>query len=232
MADIASGVRKSVKHAIIDKANSTIVIAVAVAVFVVIFSLFAGRALISQSLYHGRVISEKQEALKIARTNRATAEDLKVKYQSFATEAVNILQGNPTGDGPRDGDNAKIVLDALPSEYDFPALSSSIEKILLEGGYQIESVGGSEEKGKQNSSSSTGSSSRKSQPVQIPYPLTIETSPDSIIKFLETLEKSIRPFKIVSLDISGKSDSLEASIEMVTYFQPTTGLSISSKEVK
>ncbi len=224
--------QKSEKHAIVDRANTTILIAVSVAVFIVVFSGFAMRSLISQGNYHRRVISEKREALSVLVDNSAAVEELERVYTAFEGEAVNVLGGDPDGDGPVDGDNAKIVLDALPSEYDYPGLSSSLEKLLVDGGYQITSIGGSEDASRQ--SETPGESSVTSNPVpqDIPYPFTIVSSPENTLKLLELLEKSIRPFYVETLKLEGQGGNLSANIGLKTFYLPATGLDVSTKVVK
>lgn len=222
----------SEKHSIIDKANSRMLIMISVAVFVVVFSAFAVRALISQSFYQNRVIAEKKEALRTLRDNNKKAQELEQSYLSFVTEPVNVIGGNPTGTGPRDGDNAKLVLDSLPSIYDYPAISSSIEKILLDGGFQIESVGGQEDPSLLEESESTTIITTQPDPVEIPYPFSVTTDAESGVRLLQILEASIRPFSVNSLSIVGQQSSLQIDIDLNTYYQPASGLVITTKEVQ
>lgn len=217
-------------HDIISKDNTRMVIAVSGAVFVVIFCLLASRALLSQSFYQNKVISEKKDTLKIVEANMDAVSDLEKSYISFATEPVNVIGGNPTGTGPKDGDNAKIVLDSLPDVLDYPALSSSIEKILLDGGYTIQSIGSDD----QVASTDAPSEGENviSVPTEIEYPFKVSTTPESALSFLQTLEASIRPFSITDLKIEGSSNNLEISIGMKTYYQPSSGLQVGTKVVK
>lgn len=224
---IASG-HKSIKHDIIDKNNNTVLIAVAGATFVFIFCAFAARALISQSLYHGRVIGEKEKTLDQVRSNLAAVEELKQSFDAFQSEPINILGGNPSGDGPLDGNNAKLVLDALPSKYDFPALSSSFEKILKTGGYDIGSIGGAEDISLATSVDAAG----VVQPVQIPYSFTVNADRPSTQTLLETLEKSIRPMFVERLLIQSGETILETRVTLHTYFAQSKTFELGSKEVK
>jgi hypothetical protein len=228
----------SIKHSIIDKANSTMLISVSIAVFIVVFSAFSIKALVSQSLYHSRVIAEQEKTLKVLNNNSSAAEQLRETYVAFATQSINVLGGNPAGNSPRDGDNAQIVLDALPSEYDFPALSSSIEKILVEGGYQIGSIGGTEDSSQIGSDEDSPGVSGGSvattgavSPVEIPYPFTIEASQDSVQILLETLESSIRPFYVSSLSLDGQGSNLRTKLDVKTFYQPATSLQVSTTEI-
>ena len=223
---------KSKKRIIIDKTNAKIFIYIAVTVFIVVFSVFAGRSLISQNFYNQKVIGEKKDALSQAEDNIEEINNLEAVYQSFATEPVNVLGGDPKGTAPLDGENPKIVLDALPSVYDYPALSSSIEKILLDGGYQIESIGGTEDSSLAPSSDSTGTLSKNPEPIEISYPLSVNSTAEGIEKLLNTLERSIRPFYVKSITLSGTNNRLQAQISMNTFYQPGTGIIVNSKVVK
>jgi hypothetical protein len=114
------------KRALISKANSTMVIATGIAAFVFVFSAVASKALFSQASYQNRVITQKKKALSTLNGDISAVSTLKSSYKSFIGTPRNVLGGNPTGTGDQDGDNAKIVLDALPSKYDFPALATSV----------------------------------------------------------------------------------------------------------
>lgn len=236
MAVKSSG-HKSIKHDIIEKANNYMFISVSIAVFVVVFCLFATKALIDRGTYQQEVISRKQETLKVLENNRREAESLRESYVSFATEQINVLGGNPAGTGPRDGDNAKLVLDALPSELDFPALSSSVEKILLDGGYGIQSIGGDDSgfgsgNTDENSDSTETIVTGQVSPVEIEFPFSVNASPESSLSLLQTLELSIRPFKLLALSIEGSGTSLELGISMKTYYQPQSTLQVTEEVVQ
>jgi hypothetical protein len=226
---VAKNNKKSALHEIINKEGTKTLVYISLAVFIVIFSLVASRAIFSQILYQNKIISSKKETLSIVEANKESARNLELSYISFATEPINVLGGSPAGSGPKDGDNAKIVLDALPDVLDYPALSSSIEKILLDGGYSIQALGGG---GDIVSDSGDTTTSGLSDPVPIDYPLSVDTSPQAAQSLLRTLESSIRPFNVVSLKIEGASNNLSLSINMNTYYQPSSGLNVGSKVIK
>jgi hypothetical protein len=135
----------STKRLQINKASATMVLPLTIASFITVFSLVATRALLSQRSYQSRVISEKEKAKKQLKENIVEVEKLRAQYKGFADAPTNVLGGDPRGAGEKDGDNARIVLDALPSKYDFPALATSLEKLLTNGGYKIESIAGSDD---------------------------------------------------------------------------------------
>lgn len=219
---------KSVKHDIIDKSNSRMILTVGIATFIFIFSVFSAKALISQSLYHNRIITEKEKALDQLNVNKKSVEELKKSFDSFQTESVNILGGNPTGTGPLDGTNAKLILDSLPGSYDYPALSSSFEKILKEGGYDIGSIGGIEDV----ALASTNYPSGIAPPLEIPYAFSVSSDVEGITNLLRTLESSIRPMYIDSMQIQVGENILETRVGLHTFFTQPKTFDIGTKEVK
>jgi hypothetical protein len=229
----------SSKHINIKKDNSVIFAAIGIAVFVVVFGIFATKALVEQASYNQRVIGAKKDALNLAIENTKNVEALELSYISFANESINVLGGDPKSDGPIGGTNPKIVLDSLPSVYDYPALSSSIEKLLVDNGYQIERIGGSEDASLSatNPNSSADSATVmtgvvSSELTEIPYPIAITSSVDGTQKLLDVLERSIRAFYIDTISFSGNDQSLNAEISMKTFFQPGIKFQASSKVVK
>lgn len=135
MPSLKNSMKTSVKHLQIDKASNMMMIVVALSSVAIVFSLVSTKTLLSQSSYQKRVLSEKKKAIKQLQDNISAAQTLKTQYDVFVKGNPNIIGGigGQNANGPsasgQDGDNAKIVLDALPSEYDFPALISSVEKI-------------------------------------------------------------------------------------------------------
>lgn len=219
--------RRSIKHDIIDRDSTRIVATVAGAVFVVVFCGFAVKTLFSQSLYQNRVISEKEKTLKQLKKNKDAVKTLEQSYAAFTGEAENILGGNPVGQGLIDGNNAKIVLDALPGKYDYPALSSSFEKILREGGYTIVQLGGSEESNSQNNA--TG----KVTPIEIPYSFGFSSDVAKAKTLLQTLERSIRPMNVDTIRLQvGSAGEITATVGLHTYYTQQKTFELGSEVIR
>jgi hypothetical protein len=219
----------SVKQILIDKANARIVVAVSVAAFILVFSLVATKTLISQAAYQNKVIGVKRTAVSQLKSDISATDQLKTAYDAFNSTPQNVLGGNPTGVGPQDGINAKIVLDALPSSYDFPGLTTSLEALLGAQNVKITSITGTDDELAQgaNQSSSTP------QPVPIPFTTLTTGSYADAQKVVNAYEKSIRPMQIQTIDISGGSNStLNLSVTAQTYYQPAKSLNISKQVVK
>jgi hypothetical protein len=234
MAEVSKP-HESSKRALIDKSNAKIVIAISISIFVVIFSAFAVKALIGQAGYQQNVIDGKKEALKIAEQNKKNAQNLEKSYIAFEAQVVNVLGGNPEGEGPLDGSNPKIVLDSLPSVYDYPALSSSIEKLLLDNGYEIESIGGADDValvGTDTPAAGGTTQTTVSAPIEVPYPISVQSSTEGTKQLLSILERSIRPFYVDSISFAGSGDALSTTITMKTFYQPGTGVTVTTKAVQ
>ena len=221
------GKRFSFKQLQIDKATTTIVFFTSAAVAILIFSAFSVKALLSQRAYQAKVIGQKEKAKKQLQANLTARDSLVASYQQFETRTQNIIGGNPTGTGENDGDNARIILDALPSKYDFPALTTSIEKLVAEAaqGVKIESINGVDDEINQANATSA-------VPVEIPFQLSVNGSYQGLQSLADGFERSIRPFNITALSLSGSDASLRMDISAKTYYQPEKKVTITQKEVR
>lgn len=209
-------VRISAKRLAIDKANSTVLVAVGITCFVVVLCGVAGKSLIDQMKYQSKVIGQKEKTLTLSKKNEKSAQQLKTSYQEFASARENVLGGNSSGTADRDGDNARIVLDALPSKYDFPALTTSLEKLLAGNGFKIDSITGTDDEIAQSASESGGSIAV----VEMPFTVGVTTSTTNTKQLLSLFERSIRPMQISKLSLKGQSDGVKVSIDGKTYFLP------------
>ncbi|HSX43107.1 MAG TPA: hypothetical protein VLF59_03415 [Candidatus Saccharimonadales bacterium] len=218
----------SAKRMMIDKNNARIVVYVSVAVFILIFSLVATKTLIGQGAYQNKVIGVKRKAVAQLRTDISATTELKSAYDAFNTTPQNVLGGSPTGTGAQDGTNSKIVLDALPSGYDFPGLTTSLEAMLNSQHVAIGSIAGTDDQvaqgGNQTSESPT--------PVAIPFTTLTNGSYADAQKVISVYEHSIRPIQIQTLDLSGPSNQMAVSITAQTYYQPAKSLNIKKEVVK
>ncbi len=216
------------KRSLINKANSTMVAATSIAAFVLVFGLFAGKSLMGQMAYQNRVISAKKVALSNLRNDLDARDTLEESYTDFVAENPNVLAGDPKGTGPKDGDNAKLILDALPSKYDFPALTTSLEKMVNDQNLKIVGIGGTDEEAVQ----SKNQSSTNPQPVGMPFNVQAGGSYQAVQSLVTTMLSSVRPFQIQTLDLSGDENNMTVRIDAQTFYQPEKDLKIESKVVK
>ncbi len=218
---MANTVVQSAKRLKISRANTVMATALAVSSFLVVFSLVASKALLSQRAYQARVISKKEQARDQLNKNLANVDPLVNAYKIFTSSSQNVLGGDPNGNGDKDGDNAKITLDALPSKYDFPALATSLEKMLTLNGISITSITGIDQEAAQ-----AGQQSNEPKPVEMPFEINVGGKYADIRKQIAIFEHSIRPFYIDSYIFSGSDSKLTLDMKAKTYFQPEKNLTI------
>ncbi len=218
----------STKRILIDKANTRVVTYVSVAAFVLVFSLVSTKTLIGQAAYQNKIISGKRTAVNQLKSDITATGELKTAYDAFTGTAQNVIGGNSDSAGPKDGSNAKIVLDALPSSYDFPGLTSSLESLLGSQGVTIQSIAGTDDQVNQGANQSSATP----QPVPIPFTFSVEGGYANMQAVIGSLEKSIRPMQIQTIDISGNNGNMKMDVGAQTFYQPAKSLNINQKVVK
>lgn len=217
----------SAKKALIDKANTRILVVTSIASVIIAFCLVASYALFSQMNYQTKVLNKKKLAQRTLQSDIQAFDSLKTSYNTFTSAPVNIVGGNAEGTGAQDGDNSKIILDALPSKYDYPALITSLEGIVNSQHATITSITGTDDQLAQ-----TSDGSATPQPVEMPFEINVKGDYTAIQNVLTAMDRSIRPIKVQSVQIQADSDSITADIKAVTYYQPAKLLQIKQEVVK
>lgn len=211
---------KSAKRIQVDKDKTRIFAIISVAAVIAVASLVIAKGLWSQGNYLRKVANMKTEAKRQLEENKAAVTTLTSAYDEFIGQDPNLLAGSIGGDTDRDGDNGSLVLDALPSKYDFPAVAASLEKLLA--GYRINSITGTDDSAAQ--AGGTG-------PVEIPFSLSVGTNYDGFKQLTNTFDRSIRPLNVVNLELSGSNENLNVTIQGKTFYQPESGLQITEQQV-
>ena len=217
------------KRGAISKANAQMVAIVAVSAFIVVFSLFSAKALLSQNSYQGRVTDAKTVARNTLKDNISAYDQLAKSYTAFNATATNVIGGTPNSKGEKDGTNSKIILDALPANYDFPALASSVEKLTSISGLKMSAITGTDDQLNQQNNQS----SADPKEVEMPFTFTVDDANYTAIKQLfNNMQLSIRPMVVDSVDISGGVNNMTMTVNAHTYFKPAKNVSITKKVVK
>lgn len=226
---MANSPQISTKRVAINQANARMVVIVAVATVLTMFCLVASKAVYSQNRYQARVITAKEQARNQLQDNIETFKKLQTAYKAFNDAPTNVIGGTASGTGDNDGPNSKIVLDALPSSYDFPALTASIEKVLSDNNLKVSAITGTDDQLNQQNNVS----SPDPKYVSIPFSFTVTNANyTSISQLITRLQQSIRPVSIDSLELSGGVNNMTATVNAHTYFQPAKSVSITKKVIK
>ncbi len=219
----------SSKRLAISKANAQMVVLVSFASVVTVFCLVASQTVFGQDQYQSHVTAKKEIAHKILKKNIQEFNKLQTSYNTFNDSTTNVISGNSSGTGDNDGNNSKIILDALPSIYDFPGLTSSVEKILTDRQFKITHITGTDDQLNQQANLS----SPDPKPVSMPFSFTVSNANYMAIQqLINALQQSIRPIQIDSLDLSGGASDMQVTVSAHTYFQPAKNLTITKQVVK
>ncbi len=216
----------SFKQVQIDKTNTVVVATIAVASACLVFSIIATKALWGQASYNKKVITAKESTVRQLEANIASINDLNKSYRAFVAEPTNIIGGSSTGTGDRDGDNAKITLDSLPSVYDFPGTISGINKILITTGVVDININGTDQEVENAAKENTAITS-------IPLTISAGGNLESTQSLLTALDQSIRPMNVNSIEYSTDSNGeLTVTVKLDTWYQPKKKFEVKTEVVR
>ncbi|HUA13217.1 MAG TPA: hypothetical protein VL989_01825 [Candidatus Sulfotelmatobacter sp.] len=219
----------SSKRLAITKANSQLIVILSIASFITIFCLVASNSVYSLIKHQSDVISKSQQAKNQLQTDIVAYQQLVKSYNKFQSGSTNIIGGSTSGGGYNAGTNAQIVLDALPPKYDFPELITDINNLITTGGFQVQSLTGTDDQ----LSESTNSSSENPQPVAMPFTFSVNnTNYTGAQQLFTLLDRSIRPIQIDTMTIAGSDGTMSITVNAHSYYQPGKTLSITQQSVK
>lgn len=193
------------------QANSTVFIAVAIAAVVVMFSLISTRFMWNKKSYNDRVITAKTKARNDVTTNVENLDKLSEQFPQLDSSAST---------------NATTILHALPPVYDYAALTTSLNSLASASGVTFNGSTG------EDTSADAVLSAPVSQPVEIPIAIQVTGNYEAIKKFMNSLERSIRPILVNNVTFSGSNNTLEAQIQATTYYQPARSFDVTKTEVR
>jgi len=216
------------KRVALSKANAQTVTIAAVGAFITVFCLVASNYLLGIRSFQSKIMAADNKANSQLTIDVNNEKQLVNSYKSFVSQNPTII-GVPTSNKPYLYNNATVILDALPSQYDFPALVSSIAKILQKDNFNIQSIGGTDE-----SATITGNQpSDNPQPIAIPFSFSIQGANYTSIQLLfKQMEESIRPLQVETISLSGTDSSMNLSVQAQTYFQPKKLFNIGTEFIK
>jgi hypothetical protein len=222
----------------VDKANQLVFASTGITIFIFIFTIFAAKSLISQGAYQNRVISKQNAALANLKSDINDVNNLTTSYQAFIGEPQNLIGGNPSGTGQNDGNNSKIILDALPTSYDANAWTLnflSLNTLLGQGNTFLVLGGGGSSSSTTSSSRSTSSTgSTTSSPTAVSLSGSFTTSINNIGNDFGVLNRSILPIQVLSMNFSANQNSQADQVTFTaqTYYQAPYQFSIGQVTVR
>ncbi len=205
--------------------SNQIVLASGLGIFFTLFFIFSTKILISKYNYQNNVIGVQKLALVNLNNDISASKTLDSSYSKFVSPTNNIIGGltaNPNS--VNGGDNAKIILDALPSTYDFPEFITTLQNLLVSQGVSITSISGTDQ-------SATLTNSPNGVISQIPFQVTVSGSYSQIENLINAFQRSIRPIDILKFDLTSNQNNLSLTISAQTYYQPGVQFTISKRLV-
>ena len=218
----------SLKGVALSKANAQIVAVTAAAAFITVFCLNAANYFEGIRSYQSKIIAADTTADQKLQSDVRAKNQLVRDYELFVNQNPNII-GTQDSSTPYIYNNATIILDALPSTYDYPATTSYLLKLLQSGNFDISSIGCNN-----NTSSSGGSSGSTSnpQPVQIPLNFSIQNiNYNSVLTLFSMMQNSVMPLPIDNFTITGSNSNLNLSVTAHTYYQPAKKFEIGTETI-
>ena len=209
----------STKHAQIRTASTHIFIGVAVASVVVSMSLVTLNIMWGTASFNEKVHGKQEEARDTLEQNIEAIKPLQESFQRLE------IGGKLIPAQPDDKTNSELILDALPSAYDFPELATTMNNLAESSGVNLLAFRGSDE------GSTAQTSAPNPEPVVIPFTVEVEGTYEDVTRFLLNTESSIRPIRVLSMDLTGSSSKLELVMNAETSYQPAFDLTIQKETV-
>jgi len=208
----------------IEVAGRTMFVWVAIAAVALSFCVATGQYLFTKWDYNNKIISKKYTTAQTLDNNITNAAKLKDAVDNLAANrdlaSVKINPNDP---------NIKPVLDALPTTFDPAALATSLQQVILShSGVSVESISVPPDV---DAPAPTGASTLIG-PQQVKFAFVVNGSYDKVKALVVDLERTIRPMKVMALTLNGTDQSLRATFDVVTYYQPAQSVSLGQETIK
>lgn len=210
--------------------NNLFVITLLIILVAVGVTVLVSKSLIDTIILDGKVVTKKNEAVKVLKANNEAAPELVKGYLAL-------------------GSNAELLKSALPATSDFPSIISSLEYQGQLTGVLVRSVSptatasasvpvASTEATAEGGASASAGASAVAPAANVPkwqtftFDIDVEGSYETIGKFIKTVETSARPLRVIDVKFTGSGKKLSAKVNMETYYQGMAELPFSMETVK
>lgn len=217
-------IAKTNKMMLLWIAGSSVIIGAAIVV-----AFYLGQKLI----YNERILAEKQKTISTLQSNIAVAPKLQT-----AVRALDVNAALATSKAKPDDQTIQVILDALPSDANSPALGASLQNKLLAGidglevdSMQVDSVQGIESLSNNQQSDDQTASSDKAE--EITFQFAVTGNQKALKQVLTKLERSIRTIDILSLRIESRGPNDQSmAVRARAFYVPAVDIKLYDKVVK
>lgn len=231
MATPEAGLRKRQQ---ISNANRTMFMWVAAVSAVVGIAIVGSILLYQKAVFNERVLAVKDKTVNTLRDNNKVIPELEDKIRQ-----MNTNQALTDAMAPNQTQPIRVVLDALPSEANSPALGSSLQsKFLNDPALKIESLNvdpvlGVESQAQGNVQDASGAAETAANEITFRFSVSVDINNANALKeLLQRLERSIRAIDITSLKIEAQSNRLVLSVEGRAFYEPAKTVQLQEETVK
>lgn len=193
--------------------NTLVVTMMLIAVVMLVVGFIVSRAIFKTISFNNRVISEKRQVESKLKTNVKNLGTIMGNYEVF----------EETGAG------SDVVLKALPTEVDIPALLTRLEFMFNSSGV---SFGGFSIEGAENVLAGGETELSSETPLEATVTISISGPYANIKQALSNIENEIAPYKVKTLGISGNDREASAQITFVMNFLGAKSVDIEKVELK
>jgi len=222
------------KRTQILKANRNMFLWIAGASALVGFALVASIFLVQKLVFNERVLIEKNNTISVLQANNAVMPELETQVRVLDTNAALIKSK------AKDNDQAiQVILDALPSEANSPALGASLQDVLLASipglvidSLQVDPVEGVESlaaPGVDTGGAVLGTTGTENQ---ITFRFIVSGNQDALKAALVNLERSIRTIDITKLQIESQQTTQVMTVQGRAFFEPAREVTLYDKVVR
>lgn len=217
------------KRAQIAKANRTMFIWIAVSSAVIGVAIVLIIFLAQNLFYNERLLAEKNKTISVLEANNSAIPGLKSEVRVLDTnEALAAARAKESDQ------TLQVILDALPSDANSPALGASLQSKLLAGipGLVVESLQVDPVVGVESLSDGAVVNASSGAPAyEITFQFAVSGSPEALELVLQNLERSIRLIDVRTLRIETQGSSQLMTINARAFYEPARVLELTDKVV-
>jgi Tfp pilus assembly protein PilO len=195
--------------------STTMMVFAGVAAVILAISIVGTKIVFQDAMFERKVLVRK----------KAASEQLVKNIKSVDGLRDNLKDLNKTPETSN-----KQILNVLPSTFDFPQTSATIEGLANKNGIEVESIS---MVGDEDTVVSSGVMTSDSNEVQsMVIGISAKGSYPNIRQFLTDLTNSRRAFGIEVADISGRGAQLSTTINVRAYYKPIVSTDIKKEVIK
>jgi hypothetical protein len=195
--------------------SATMMVFAGIAAVVLAISIVGTKIVFQDAMFERKVLVRK----------KAASEQLEKNIKSVDGLRDNLKRLNETPETSN-----KQILNVLPSAFDFPQTSATIEGIANKNGIEIQSISVAGGEGTVVSSGIMTSDSNEVESMLIG--IGANGSYPNVRQFLVDLTNSRRAFGVEVMDVNGNGAQLSTTINVRAYYKPIVSTDIKKEVIK